>query len=195
MIIAGIDYSTTSPAICIYDTKDAWHISNLKFFFATKKKSENSTKQFQHHLWDNKLVGMERYMELFKWTMETLLENKVEKVYMEGYSMSSKGKVFNIAECTGLVKMGMTQYGIKYDLPSPSQIKKYATGKGSHTKKFETSCTLFKNHSKNVMYEHFEKDTDMSLKDALGTEQESPLADLVDSYFICKFGAFSDTTY
>ena len=65
---------------------------------------------------------------------------------------------------------------LSYSTISPSEVKKFATGKG--------------NANKEVMYEAF---TDTykyyQLKDILGQDTlDSPVTDIVDAYYICKAG-------
>ena len=38
MVLAGIDYSYTSPAICIYNTEDILEYANLKFYNMNDRK-------------------------------------------------------------------------------------------------------------------------------------------------------------
>ena len=58
----------------------------------------------------------------------------------------------------------------------PGQIKKKATGKG--------------NADKLKMYEQFVKDTNIDLvKEFEQTKLNNPVTDIVDSYYIAKYGA------
>jgi len=56
----------------------------------------------------------------------------------------------------------------------PSIIKKYATGKG--------------NANKELMYEAFYNETKVDLQNILNCSITNPLTDIVDAYFICKYG-------
>ena len=48
--------------------------------------------------------------------------------------MGSRGKVFNLAENTGLLKHKLWKHNIEVILQSPSSIKKFATTKGNANK-------------------------------------------------------------
>ena len=61
-----------------------------------------------------------------------------------------------------------------YEEVAPTVIKKWAIGKG--------------NASKQDLIEHFNKEHNVNLQDVLGTEQDNPISDIVDSYNICKYG-------
>lgn len=49
---------------------------------------------------------------------------------MEGYSYGSAGRVFEIAEGAGVIKLALAQHGIIPVIVAPSQLKKFSTGKG-----------------------------------------------------------------
>ena len=62
-----------------------------------------------------------------------------------------------------------------YNLIPPSVIKKFATGKG--------------NANKELMLDAFEKDTGTNLAQVFDTTSKSPVSDVADAYFICKYTA------
>ena len=110
----GIDYSLTSPAICIDD-------GTLKFYYLTTKKkwvgkqSENII-GYEHKEWTDPI---ERFKNISDFVMDILytnplFEQPVYDIYIEGYSFGSKGQgLFQIV---------------------PSVVKKGATGKGNADK-------------------------------------------------------------
>ena len=53
---------------------------------------------------------------------------------MEGYSFGSTGRVFNIAENTGILKYNLWAALIHFDVLAPTTVKKFATGSGSASK-------------------------------------------------------------
>ena len=97
-------------------------------------------------------------------------------VTIEGYSMGSKGKVFHIAENTGLLKYKLWKHNIPFDTPAPTTVKKFATGKG--------------NAPKERMYECFEATTGWDLESLLDCRRDkNPVSDVVDAYYMATYGA------
>jgi len=175
--IIGIDYSLTSPAICI--TTD-FVFKNSKFYYLTNKKkyigsmSENIT-GFGHKEYD---TPIRRFSQISDWVYE-LIEDTIhteQLVFIEGYSFGSKGQaIFQIAENCGILKYRLQQMMINYDTVVPSVVKKGATGKG--------------NADKDMMYEFFSKETNTDLKKVFDTPKVgNPISDIVDSYYIAKVG-------
>jgi Holliday junction resolvasome RuvABC endonuclease subunit len=90
--------------------------------------------------------------------------------------MGSKGRVFNIAENTGVLKYRFWNFQIEFKTIAPTVIKKFATGKG--------------NSNKEQMQLVFEQENSIRLKNELNmTEKQwNPSSDLIDAYYICKYG-------
>ena len=79
--------------------------------------------------------------------------------------------MFNIAENTGLLKHKFYKNNIHPFMPTPSQVKKQATGKG--------------NASKTDMYTAFVDLTNVELAEEMDCLPESnPLSDVIDSFWI-----------
>ena len=175
--IIGIDYSLTSPAICI--TTD-FVFKNSKFYYLTNKKKyigkmSNNIIGFEHKEYD---TPIRRFSQISDWVYE-LIEDTIhteQLVYIEGYSFGSKGQaVFQIAENCGILKYRLQQIGIEYDTVVPSVVKKGATGKG--------------NADKDMMYESFSKETNTDLKKMFDVQKiGNPVSDIVDSFYIAKVG-------
>lgn len=57
-------------------------------------------------------------------------------VVIEGYAYASPKRTYLpfVAECTGLIKAYLLESGIPYIIVTPSQLKKFATGKGNSKK-------------------------------------------------------------
>ena len=187
-IIAGIDYSITSPAICIH-IGDIWDYSNCVFHFCvvSEKKHDilqeelKSNHQLNPHYIPSKnefKSDLERFDYISDVIMKPLLSfSKVDHVYLEGYSFGSSGSlVFNIAENTGILKYKLLKNTIPYTTFAPSAIKKYATGKG--------------NAKKELMEDAFESEQEIGLRNLLHQteKQNNPSSDIIDSYFICSNG-------
>jgi len=171
MIVAGIDYSMSCPAVCIYDTSRPLTFKNCAFYFLIdKKKYEADFKNihgFKTPLFE---ANEERFDNISEWAVQILIANKVSKACLEGYAMGASGQVFNIAENTGLLKHKMWKNGIQVITPAPTAVKKSFTGKGN-AKKPDMYAALVESHDP------------LNLEELLGsTCANSPIADIVDSY-------------
>ena len=103
MVIAGIDYSLTSPAICIHDGKE-WSYNNCKFYYLVKnEKHVRQTDQYKGFLYPEYRIDIERFYNLSHWSLEIIRKHKVDRVYIEGYAFGAVGRVFQIAENCGLL--------------------------------------------------------------------------------------------
>ena len=168
----GIDYSLTSPAVCINDGK-------LNFYYLTTKKkwqgqqSENII-GYEHKAWTDPI---ERFKNISDFVFDILTPIHTPTViYIEGYSFGSKGQaVFQIAENCGILKYRLQLAEIEYDTVVPSVVKKFATSKG--------------NADKQLMYDSFKEYTKVDLMKKFDMEKlNNPVTDIVDSYYIAKVG-------
>jgi hypothetical protein len=174
--IVGIDYSLTSPAICVN------HNDKLNFYYLTNKKKYigEMSKNIMGVEHSEYKTPIERFSQISNWAINTFnrlsyVSNNLN-IFIEGYSFGSKGQgVFQIAENGGILKYRLEQLKLPYEILPPSVIKKGATGKG--------------NADKDMMYEAFERETKINLKKIFDTEKVgNPISDIVDSYYIMKIG-------
>lgn len=177
MKIAGLDYSMTSPAICLYDDSvGSMEFSSCKFHYLTMMKKYDTIFRNVSGKYFDYTDDMVRFETISSFFMNLILETETTKVYIEGYSMGSRGKVFHIAENTGIIKYKLWKAGIEVESVPPTVIKKFATGKG--------------NSDKEKMQAAFFEQSRVNLKFELGmTEKQwNPSSDIIDSYWICKYG-------
>lgn len=176
-IVAGIDYSMTSPAICIHNGAE-WHHDNCTFLYLVKREKNLVTRgQFYGELYPEWLADPQRYDKLATWSLKHLKANGCTRAWIEGYALGATGRVFQIAENTGHLKYKLWSEKIKYDTFPPSVIKKLATGKG--------------NANKEKMLESFLAETNIDIRRILDIHSEkqwNPISDIVDAYYICKAG-------
>lgn len=169
--VAGIDYSMTSPAICIYDTTKPFSFDSCMFFAysGVKKLADLYGRNIiitKHLVYETEF---ERFDNISEWAMAVLSKFGVTQVCLEGYSMGSSGRVFNIAENCGLLKYKMWKAGIRWESPAPTSVKKLFALKG--------------NAPKDVMHQAFVEKTGTDLAALLGQKPlDSPTSDIVDSY-------------
>jgi Holliday junction resolvasome RuvABC endonuclease subunit len=177
MIICGIDYSLTSPAICVHDGEE-WSVENCTFYYlVSSAKKVITNEKFKGMEYPEYNSDAERYHNLSQWASVISHRREVNKCFIEGYAFNAIGRVFQIAENTGILKYGLWSKNIKYDVFAPPEIKKFATGKGNANKEF--------------MYEKFLEETGLDIRkelDIKSTKQWNPLSDIVDSYYIAKLG-------
>ena len=172
----------TSPALCVYNTESGeFSFDNCTFYFLTQSKKYEIDSENIHGIlfeYDNE---MQRYDTISSYFLDRIMENEVDKVYMEDYSMGSKGRVFHIAENTGVLKYRMWSFGIPFQTIPPTVIKKFASGKG--------------NANKERMQEVFEEQNEVKLKQLFNMtdKQWNPSSDLIDAYYICKYGLNDNT--
>ena len=182
--IAGIDYSLTSPAICVWkSTNDGiFNFDGCDLYYLEKSKRRGSTSHGILNLhvdsypeWKSE---EERHEKLASWAYQRV---QGCDVFLEGYAFATSGKshVRSVAENTGLLKHKMYKVKQSFTSVPPSVIKKYATGKG--------------NANKELMYDAFTAEllTPPDLKDRLTPKAKkltNPVTDIVDAYFIAKWG-------
>ena len=172
--IIGIDYSLTSPAVCVNIDGDA----GLMFYYLTSKKKyigmmSEEIVGYEHKEWKDPI---ERFGYISDFVFNILATLGTPKIFIEGYSYGSKGQgLFQIAENCGILKYRILEKGLTYEAVVPSVVKKGATGKG--------------NADKDMMYEAFNKETKIDLKKLFDTDKVgNPISDIADSYFIQKVG-------
>ena len=188
MTTVGIDYSMTSPAVCVHNGNTSWDLGNCEFhFFANPKKVDFKEILFESKVYsprfhayeypDSFKSDMDRFQFLSDWTISTFKEYDNIKVYLEGYSYgSSVGRVFNISENTGILKHKLHSLGIPFETVPPTVVKKYATDKG--------------NANKQLLEDSFISETSLDIRSMLNQtdKQFNPSSDIIDSYYICQYG-------
>jgi Holliday junction resolvasome RuvABC endonuclease subunit len=168
-ITIGIDYSLTSPAVCI-DGEKYYYLTNKKKWLG--KISEDII-GYEHKDWTDPI---QRFTYISDFVFDCIGSLHNPQIFIEGYSFGSKGQgLFQIAENCGILKYRLLSKGYSYNTVVPSVVKKGATGKG--------------NADKDMMYEAFVKETNIDLKKVFDTDKVgNPISDIADSYFIQKVG-------
>ena len=182
--LAGIDYSLTSPAICVwkqdvdrlfnFDSCDLYYLEDAQRL----KRTNIGILNLHPEPYPDWETEEQRHDLLSDWAMSCI---QGCEVFIEGYAFATSGKshVRSVAENSGLLKHKMYKANQKFTSVPPTVIKKYATGKG--------------NSNKEAMYDAFTAEllTPPDLKTTLkpkSTKLTSPVTDLVDAYFIAKWG-------
>jgi len=185
----GIDYSLSSPGVCINTSEEEFRYEDCKFYYLT------NTKKYQGTFKEKMAFGTsaveyigtphkpyssepERYNNIADWAIDIIKSytwwQEQPIIQIEDYSFGSTGRVFHIAENLGLLKYKLKmECGWDYTLLAPSVIKKFATDKG--------------NANKELMLGAFQEDTGVNLEILFDTKSKSPITDIADAYFICKY--------
>tara|TARA_Y100000004_G_C8849748_1_gene384210 strand:- start:192 stop:749 length:558 start_codon:yes stop_codon:yes gene_type:complete len=178
MSIAGIDYSLRSPAICIFmgNSKAKFEFRDCLFFFLSdvKKNQRPFGRNITGEPFSRYTEDLQRYDSISEWAIQKTIG--CDQVALEGYAYGAKGKVFHIAENTGVLKYKMYQNRMPLEIVEPTKVKKFATGKG--------------NASKADMYASFTQESLVDLAKLIQPDREeigNPLSDIVDAYYICKY--------
>ena len=192
ILLAGVDYSITSPAITVYEgLKDRpfSHRYCTSYYFDDRKSAPIrpiapiGLKPSMYPLW---MIPEERYDALASWAVSILATRGVEQFYLEDYvynqSKSKPGLVFNMAENVGILKNYMWLLGIKYIPVSPTELKLWVAGNGQAKKEdFE---------------KRFVNETEIeNFRFILGLTEKagSPISDIIDSFYLAKWGFFDKT--
>ena len=190
----GIDYSLSSPGICVNTSEEEFRYEDCKFYYLTNTKKYEGTFKEKMAFGTSAVeyIGTphrpyssepERYNNIANWAIDIIKLygdaktgiNRINPtIQIEDYSFGSTGRVFHIAENLGLLKYKLKiECGWDYTLLAPSVIKKFATDKG--------------NANKEIMLSAFQGDTGVNLAELFESSAKSPISDVVDAYFICKY--------
>jgi len=190
----GIDYSLSSPGICVNTSEEEFRYEDCKFYYLTNTKKYEGTFKEKMAFGTSAVeyIGAphrpyssepERYNNIANWAIDIIKLygdaktgiNRINPtIQIEDYSFGSTGRVFHIAENLGLLKYKLKiECGWDYTLLAPSVIKKFATDKG--------------NANKEIMLSAFQEDTGVNLGELFESSAKSPISDVVDAYFICKY--------
>jgi len=177
--IAGIDYSLTSPSLCIFTGGNIDDFNNFEFFNLNSSKSDiqhlNTFNNIQAHLHsDNYFDFIERYDIISDFFIDKLNLFKVKDVVIEGYSFGSSGsRLFQLVENTAVLKYKIRKGGFNLSIVPPTTVKKFFTGSGRA--------------GKELMYESFLDNTGVDIAKTIKKRSNSPYSDIVDSYAICLY--------
>lgn len=174
MHIAAIDYSLNGPAICVFDTKKEFNFQNCSFYFLTdvKKYATSFYGNIHGELFQDYEGDCERYDSISSWVMRIV--SGIDQVALEGYAYNATGRVFNLAENTGILKYKLYQSGIPVDILEPTKVKKFFSKHG--------------NADKQKMYDAFISETGVDLQQIITPNKTilgSPVTDIVDAFAIC----------
>lgn len=174
----GVDFSMTSPAICVHPDQDEWDDSQCIIYNKSTFTNDSFQIEWGPYLDFEKMISTsateshKRYEEIRQWALTCIPEDSF--IMFEDYAMGAKGKVFNIAENTGITKHSLILRGDIVETIAPTSLKKWASGRG--------------NAKKEDMVDRFHAITGVDLPLLLDqTPDKSPCSDIVDAYFVCRY--------
>lgn len=175
MIAVGIDYSLTSPCVCV--ARDTIYENSYFHFLNDRKSTMGVFENVMGDGHDDYLIDQQRYENIANWVINIIapLDPTDLHIMIEDYSFGSKGKVFHIAENCGTLKFLLYKNNYKFHTVPPTVVKKFATGKGNATK--------------DSMYETFQQETGKDLIKVLTPKCKlgSPVTDVVDAWYLAKY--------
>jgi hypothetical protein len=175
MKIVGIDYSMTCPALTI--RLGGGFLTVTHFLSPTKKAvggGQSDCLAWVGHPYPEYHSQEGRFHAISSWALSLCMG--ADLVVIEDYAMGAKGRVFHLGENCGLLKHKLWHNGLTFQVIAPTQLKKFATGKG--------------NADKCAMVEAFNQRTGMDLSSTMGGGKDcgSPVSDVVDSWFLADYG-------
>ena len=174
MTNVGIDYSTSSPCICVNVRND------YDFYYLTRTQKFARTIDVEFGIMEGARLPkqfnsrIEQYTFIANWAMDILSRYHIDHVWLEDYAFAATGRVFHIGENTGLLKYKIFRRDIPYTTVPPTTVKRSSIGKG--------------NASKEEAILKFNQDFNIDLNEILDSTTMNPASDIADSYHICNHG-------
>ena len=149
----------------------------FNYFARTTRQSTIKHPSFHAHTYPPYQDDLGRFQSLAEWVVQCIGDCKSGAI--EGYAFAANGQITRIAESTGILKFLLHQKDIALDAYAPTQIKKFATGKGRGDKSaMANSFTAI----------HGNGDVPLAIEELLHCRLDaSPCTDIVDAYFVASF--------
>ena len=170
MIVAGIDCSINGTGVYKFTLDSNMNVIDKDYLGFTK-----TIKEGKNNILCYKKIIFRNYLEKNSWMYDKIFNfiADAEYVAIEDYAFGAKGRVFDIAEFTGCLKLKIVDRGIPLRLYSIGTIKMYATTKGDADKVAMQTAFLKEPNIPDLSF----------LPDA---SKKSPRQDIHDAYFITK---------
>lgn len=131
-----MDNSINSPGVVWIVTDEKLNVIRRNYLGFTQKKKDETERMiyFKKKDFPN---DIEQYLTFRDRIYYSVLEDvkcKPDYVAFEDYAFAAHGRVFNIAEAAGALKVEYYQAGVPIRLYDPGSIKKFATGFGNADK-------------------------------------------------------------
>jgi Holliday junction resolvasome RuvABC endonuclease subunit len=166
MKLVGIDPSINGTGLCKFTLDDNFKIIKYDYLgFSTVKKHESNNivcfrkKDFKNDIDQN--IFITEHVENFI--------DGVDYISMEDYAFAATGRVFDIAEFVGGLKLMIYNKGIPLRMIEPTVVKKFATNHGN--------CDKISMEDEYMKHDTLKLDKDLP-------QYKSPKADIIDAYYI-----------
>jgi Holliday junction resolvasome RuvABC endonuclease subunit len=115
----GIDLSTSATGVTVLQAVDLQWFCVLEYEIKVKKEK-----------------GMARNRAIVTEIMETIHAHKPKRIVLEGYGLNTKhaSSIIPLVELGGLLRFMLHLDGLSWLDPRPSELKKFATGRGNSPK-------------------------------------------------------------
>lgn len=141
MKIVGIDNSVNSPGVVWFILDEQMNITKKEFMGFTQVK-KNATENIIHYKKKDFEDDISQYIFNRDKIFEAITKDGIlpDYVAIEDYAYSANGKVFNIAESTGALKVKLYESFIPIRLYDPCSIKMFNSGYGNSDKVRMKEC-------------------------------------------------------
>lgn len=184
MKVVGLDFSLAAPGIVVFDVdNNSLDVKSVTYRGYTDV--QKLAKADDHFIYYTKKMfkdDIERYSYISSSVAAFIAEGTTlyEEVYIaiEGYALSSNGRIFETAEATGITKyeiLGNDEIRPRLRVYEPKAIKKFGCLDGNGNKV-----------SMGVAYDGLEVPYKIDLSGSHLTDYESPKADVIDAFWIAE---------
>jgi len=141
MKIVGIDNSVNSPGVVWFTLDEQMNITKKEFMGFTQVK-KNATENIIHYKKKDFEDDISQYIFNRDKIFEAITKDGIlpDYVAIEDYAYSANGKVFNIAESTGALKVKLYENYIPIRLYDPCSIKLFFSSYGNADKERMKQC-------------------------------------------------------
>lgn len=141
MKIVGIDNSVNSPGVVWFTLDEQMNITKKEFMGFTQVK-KNATENIIHYKKKDFEDDISQYIFNRDKIFEAITKDGIlpDYVAIEDYAYSANGKVFNIAESTGALKVKLYENYIPIRLYDPCSIKLFFSSYGNADKDRMKQC-------------------------------------------------------
>lgn len=185
-MILGVDYSITTPCVCALAADGTFANSRIHFLTQRKRDLNHASTHITceaHLSWTTEEGRYDHISNTIIQFIQTQCPSSTEtsELWLEGYALGAKGKVFNISEATGLFKHKVHSQlpHIQLRILAPTALKKWATQRGNATK--EQMLAAWRREGNDIDLLKWWHDFRL---DHVG----NPVSDIVDAYWLAKYG-------
>lgn len=175
MLVCGIDFSITCPALCFYDPQSP---APGACYYYYQTRVQRWAKQMNEFVLGCLAAPFdcheERNYKTAHWIQSLILKYNVKRCFIESYAFRGTN-AFDVGEATGATKMLLWAIGVSVFIVNIVTAKKEATGSGA-AKKEGMHAAFLREGGEKVL---------KGLSCPIGN---SPMSDVIDSYWIARTG-------